>query len=248
MAQRPPRGAVCYHSLSRLRECSVRQLSIAGAWLLEPTLHRDSRGSFHEWFRACELTEATGAPFPLAQANCSVSHQGVLRGIHYADVPPGQTKYITCVYGAILDVVVDLRTGSPTFGRWEAVRLDDRRRQALHLSVGLGHSFLALAENTTVVYLTSSEYTPHREHAIHPFDPTLGIDWPAGIAPVLSDKDAAAPSLEQVQRAGKLPSYHACLAVMGLPAGPPRARPEQNQAVCRPAPRRSQPGCSAPGE
>ncbi|CAL9305446.1 dTDP-4-dehydrorhamnose 3,5-epimerase [Streptomyces rochei] len=194
----------------------MRQLNIEGAWLLEPTLHRDSRGSFHEWFRSSEFTEATGVTLPLAQANCSVSQRGALRGIHYADVPPGQAKYVTCVHGAILDVVVDLRTGSPTFGHWEAVRLDDQRRRALYLSVGLGHSFLALAENTTVVYLTSSEYAPHREHAIHPFDPTLGIKWPAGITPVLSEKDAAAPLLERARRVRMLPSYRDCLAAMGL--------------------------------
>lgn len=194
----------------------MRRLNIEGAWLLEPTLHRDSRGTFHEWLRISEFTEATGVIFPLAQANCSVSQRGALRGIHYADVPPGQAKYVTCVHGAVLDVVVDLRTGSPTFGHWEAVRLDDQRRQALYLSVGLGHSFLALAENTTVVYLTSSEYAPRREHAIHPLDPALGIKWPAGITPVLSDKDATAPSLEQARRAGMLPSYRDCLAAVGL--------------------------------
>ena len=193
----------------------MRRLSIEGAWLLEPHLHRDSRGSFHEWFRMSAFAGATGAAFPLAQANCSVSQRGALRGVHYAEVPPGQGKYITCVRGAVLDVVVDLRTGSPTFGRWEAVPLDDRSRQALYLSVGLGHSFLALADNTTVVYLTTSEYAPHREHAVHPFDPALGITWPAGITPVLSEKDAAAPSLAQAWQAGTLPSYRACREAPG---------------------------------
>jgi dTDP-4-dehydrorhamnose 3,5-epimerase len=117
-----------------------------------------------------------------------------------------------CVRGAIVDVVVDIRVGSPTFGQWEAVPLDDVGRHAVYLSEGLGHAFMALKEDTTVVYLCSTPYAPTREHGIHPLDPAIGIVWPeadrAGrpVTPVLSDKDAAAPSLEEAAAAGLLPT------------------------------------------
>ncbi|MCZ9337371.1 dTDP-4-dehydrorhamnose 3,5-epimerase, partial [Streptomyces sp. TRM76130] len=102
--------------------------------------------------RGAEFREATGYDLSLAQANCSVSRRGVLRGVHFSEVPPGQAKYVTCVRGAVLDVVVDLRTGSPGFGRWEAVRLDDDTRHAVFLAEGLGHAFMALSDDATVVY------------------------------------------------------------------------------------------------
>ncbi|MCW2941153.1 MAG: dTDP-4-dehydrorhamnose 3,5-epimerase, partial [Actinomycetia bacterium] len=140
----------------------------------------------------------------------SVSARGVLRGIHFADVPPGQAKYVTCVAGAILDVAVDLRVGSPTFGAWEAVRLDDVSRKGLYLAEGLGHAFLALTDQATVVYLCSEPYNPTGEHGVNPLDPEIGIAWPAGIEPLLSPKDAAAPTLAQAREAGLLPDYEQC--------------------------------------
>ncbi|MET9804038.1 dTDP-4-dehydrorhamnose 3,5-epimerase [Streptomyces sp. NPDC006368] len=188
----------------------MRALSIDGAWVMEPRVFHDSRGSFHEWFRAPDLTGAAGYGLGLAQANCSVSRRGTLRGIHFADVPPGQAKYVTCVRGAVLDVVVDLRTGSPTFRAWEAVPLDDRDHRAVHLAEGLGHAFMALTDDATVVYLCSRGYTPAREHGVHPLDPDLAITWPDGLAPLLSDKDAQAPTLAEAERAGLLPSHAAC--------------------------------------
>ncbi|WP_037885400.1 dTDP-4-dehydrorhamnose 3,5-epimerase [Streptomyces viridochromogenes] len=190
----------------------MRALGIAGAWVLEPKVFRDDRGGFHEWFRGAEFRETTGHDLPLAQANCSVSRWGVLRGVHFADVPPGQAKYLTCVRGVVLDVVVDLRVGSPTFGHWEALRLDDDGRQAVFLAEGLGHAFMALTDDATVVYLCSTGYAPQREHGVHPLDPDLGITWPAHIRPVLSPKDARAPSLAEATRSGMLPSYEACTA------------------------------------
>ncbi len=185
--------------------------AVADAHVLTPTLHGDDRGTFLEWFRHEELA-AAGHPFRLAQANASVSRAGVVRGVHFADVPPGQAKYVTCVSGAVLDVVVDVRVGSPTFGQWDAVRLDDVGRRALHLAEGLGHAFCALEPDSTVVYLCNDVYRPGVEHGIHPLDPALGIDWPAGLDLVLSEKDAAAPTLEQARAAGLLPSYDACVA------------------------------------
>ncbi|MER6514151.1 MULTISPECIES: dTDP-4-dehydrorhamnose 3,5-epimerase [unclassified Nonomuraea] len=185
----------------------MKRLSIDGALLYTPRILSDPRGVFLESFRAADLREATGRSIELAQVNCSVSSRGVLRGIHFADVPPGQAKYVMCVAGEALDVVVDVRVGSPTYGRWEAVRLDDVSRQGIFLTEGLGHGFMALSESATVVYLCSSPYDPAHEHGIHPLDPDLAIEWPIDVEPVLSAKDAAAPTLKQARDAGILPSW-----------------------------------------
>jgi dTDP-4-dehydrorhamnose 3,5-epimerase len=190
----------------------MEPLGIEGAWLFTPRIFRDGRGSFLEWFRGRELSEILGYQPEIAQANCSVSHRGVIRGIHFADVPPGQAKYVTCVSGAITDIVVDIRVGSPTFGRWEATLLDDIERRALFIGDGLGHAFMALTDDATVMYTCSTPYTPGREHEVHPLDPDIGIAWPDGGDLVLSEKDAAAPTLEQAQNAGILPRYEACTA------------------------------------
>lgn len=192
----------------------MEPMGIGGAWTFTPAVYRDERGYFLEWFQAAELSESLGYWPETAQANCSVSRRGVIRGIHFASVPPGQAKYVTCVGGAVLDVVVDLRTGSPSYARWEAVRLDDESRRAVFLSEGLGHAFIALSQEATVIYLCSTPYSPGREHGVHPLDPDIGIEWPADTEPVLSAKDATAPSLEEARRAGLLPGYAACAAYL----------------------------------
>lgn len=189
----------------------VRELAVAGAWEMTPRQHPDPRGVFLEWFTDPSLREAAGHGLSLAQANMSVSAAGVLRGIHVAEVPPGQAKYVTCVRGAVLDVVVDLRVGSPGFGTWDAVLLDDVDHRAVYLSEGLGHGFMSLEDASTVVYLCSSGYVPGREHGVDPLDPALGIAWPttgrdgSALRPVLSDKDRDAPSLAQALEQGLLP-------------------------------------------
>lgn len=193
----------------------IRPLEIDGALEITPVQHGDARGVFLEWFKASTFREAVGHDLELAQANCSVSAAGVLRGIHFADVPPGQAKYVTCVRGAALDVVVDIRVGSPTFGRWDSVLLDDVDRRQVYLAEGLGHAFMALEDDTTIVYLCSTPYAPEREHTVHPLDPALGITWPdrrrdgAPLEVVLSDRDAAAPSLADAVRDGILPTFEA---------------------------------------
>ena len=192
----------------------MKPISIGGAWTFTPAVHRDDRGYFLEWFRAGELSESLGHWPETAQANCSVSRRGVIRGIHFSDVPPGQAKYVSCVQGAILDVVVDIRVGSPSYGRWEAVRLDDESRQALFISEGLGHAFTALSDQATVIYLCSTPYAPGREHGVNPLDPAIGIRWPAETEPVLSPKDAAAPTLAEAHAAGLLPDYQECEAYL----------------------------------
>jgi dTDP-4-dehydrorhamnose 3,5-epimerase len=189
----------------------IRPLSIDGAFEVEPVQHRDPRGVFLEWYRFEALAAAVGHSLDLAQANLSTSAPDVIRGIHFTDVPPGQAKYVTCVSGAVLDVVVDIRVGSQTFGAWEAVRLDDEERRALYLAEGLGHGFCALAGGATVVYFCSSTYRPGHEHGIDPLDPELAIVWPNSV-PILSPKDAVAPSLAEAHDAGLLPRYDACSA------------------------------------
>ncbi|MFE9691033.1 dTDP-4-dehydrorhamnose 3,5-epimerase [Micromonospora sp. NPDC005806] len=191
----------------------IRPLSIDGAWEISPQQHGDPRGLFLEWYRFDRLAAAIGHPLRLAQANLSVSAHGVVRGLHFADLPPGQAKYVTCVRGAVIDVVVDIRVGSPTFGQWEAVRLDDDDRRAVYLSEGLGHGFCALTDDATLSYLCSATYNPAAEHTVHPLDPELAITWPTE-APLLSARDAAAPTLAQARAAGQLPDYQTCRSLL----------------------------------
>jgi dTDP-4-dehydrorhamnose 3,5-epimerase len=186
----------------------VRELSVAGAWEITPQVHSDSRGLFFEWFTDSAFAEFAGHRLDLRQANCSVSAAGVLRGVHFAQLPPSQAKYVTCLSGSVFDVVVDIRIGSPTFGKWDAVVLDARDRRSVYLSEGLGHAFLALEDDSTVVYLCSADYAPGREHTIDALDPAFDIAWPAVDGePIMSDRDRDAPSLSEVQAAGLLPTW-----------------------------------------
>jgi len=189
----------------------VRALAIDGSWVFTPPQHRDSRGTFLEWFRAEALAEL-GHPFTTAQANQSVSRLGALRGVHFASVPPSQAKYVTCMSGQVLDCVVDIRPGSPTYGEHEAVLLDDVERHGVYLAEGLGHAFMALSENAVISYLCSTPYNPANEHGIDPLDPDLALPWPREITPLLSPKDSEAPSLKEAEAAGLLPTYRECLA------------------------------------
>jgi dTDP-4-dehydrorhamnose 3,5-epimerase len=189
----------------------VTPLSIEGVWSFTPVLRPDDRGVFLESFKASAFTEAVGHPFGLQQMNISVSRANTVRGVHFADVPPGQAKYVQCFSGRILDVVVDIRVGSPTFGRWDAVELDDQSRAGLYIAEGLGHAFCALSDTAIVGYLCSEPYAPSHEHGIHPLDPDLALPWPAGDN-VLSPKDAAAPTLAEALQRGLLPDYAACAA------------------------------------
>ena len=190
----------------------VRALRVDGAWEVNPRQNRDDRGVFLEWFKDEAFQDAVGHRLDLKQANCSVSKRGTLRGIHFADVPPGQAKYVTCLHGAVLDVAVDIRVGSPTFGQWDSVLLDDKDRRAIYLAEGIGHAFMALTDDATVTYLCSEPYAPGREHGVHPLDPAIGIDWPSDIEPLLSPKDTEAPTLKEAEAQGLLPSYDACQA------------------------------------
>ena len=195
-------------------EPGIYDLPLSGTWVNTPRIFRDDRGAFLEWFRADAVAEKLGYPLDLPQANLSTSVEGVVRGIHYADVPPGQAKYVTCVAGRILDVIVDLRRGSTTFGRHIVVELSAENRRGLYLPVGMGHGFVVPEGSgpATVCYLVSESYNPDAEHGVNPLDPKLGIDWSvAGLADsdlVLSDKDRDAPGYREVE--ASLPSYSEC--------------------------------------
>lgn len=193
-----------------------RPLNIAGAVEFTPAQHGDDRGIFLEHYRFEPLEEAIGHPFAVRQGNTSVSKRGTVRGIHYALVPPGQAKYVTAVSGAVLDYVIDLRVGSPTFGTWESVRLDDADRRAVYLAEGLGHCFIALTEGAVVSYLVSQVFNPQRELGISPTDPDIGLVFPDEAGELLlSPKDLAAPSLQDAIDHGLLPSYEDCKAYEG---------------------------------
>lgn len=191
----------------------VHPLSIEGAWVFTPRQATDERGIFLESFAGVAFAEAVGHPLAIAQVNVSVSRQGTLRGVHFADVPPSQAKYVTCVGGAVLDVVVDIRVGSPTFGAICHVQLDDVGRRAIYLAEGLGHAFYALSENATVSYLCSTPYAPGREHGINPLDPAISWPWPIGGEMVISKKDRDAPTLAEAAASGLLPEYADCRAL-----------------------------------
>jgi dTDP-4-dehydrorhamnose 3,5-epimerase len=189
----------------------MEALSIEGAWVYTPKIFPDNRGLFNEWYRIGEFAADLGYPLDLRQVNCSVSKRGVVRGIHFTEVPPGQAKYVFCPSGALVDVIVDLRVGSPTFLRWEAVRLDEDDRRAVFLEHGLGHAIAAVSPQATAVYLCTSSYAPATDHDIHPLDPDIGIEWPLGNEMILSPKDDEAPSLAELSDKGVLPTYADCV-------------------------------------
>ncbi len=192
-----------------------RPLAVEGAWEITPRQFADPRGVFLESYNEGPFAATVGHRLSVAQTNISVSAAGVVRGIHFADVPPGQAKYVTCASGAIFDVVVDIRVGSPTFGIWDSVLLDDIDRKAVYLSEGLGHAFMSIEDGSTVTYLCSTPYNPGHEHEIYPLDPEIGIEWPtkardgSPIEPQLSGKDAEGPTLSQGREADLFPTVEA---------------------------------------
>jgi len=188
-----------------------RQLAVPHAVKVIPRHIRDARGCFYEQFRRQELAAVVGHPFTLAQVNHSVSRRGTLRGIHSVLTPPGQAKFVTCLRGAILDIVVDIRVGSPTFGVYDVTVLDDRSGAAVYVAEGLGHAFLALTAQACVSYLCSTPYVPGTPFEIDPLDPELNLPWPLRGEPLMSEKDRNAPSLAEAKERGLLPDYQDCL-------------------------------------
>jgi dTDP-4-dehydrorhamnose 3,5-epimerase len=167
-----------------------------GLVLLEPVVHGDERGFFVETFRA-DVAVEHGIPTDFVQDNHSRSRQGTLRGIHF-QTHPGQGKLVRVARGRVFDVAVDLRRDSPTFGQWEGVELDDTSGRMLFIPVGFGHGFLVLSEVADFVYKCTNYYDPATEAGIRFDDPAVGVEWPAGVELLYSERDATAPSLADV--------------------------------------------------
>ena len=185
----------------------ITQTAVLDAYRIEPEHLFDCRGSFFEAWRYAELNDRIGHEFSVAQVNYSTSARNTLRGIHGTTVPPGQAKLVTCVRGAALDVVIDLRVGSPTFGQFEITVQEAGSGLGVYLADGLGHAFLALSDDTCMNYLCSAEYVPGTMIDIQALDPEIGIPWPIAGEPVRSAKDAEAPTLAEALAAGLLPEY-----------------------------------------
>lgn len=192
---------------------TVKELSIPGCFefVLQPW--PDERGLVVEAMRRETFAAAVGHSFDVAQVNISVSRRGVIRGVHYVALP-GQAKYVSCLRGEVLDVLVDLRLGSPTFGRSETLSLSEHSRSALYIPIGVGHAYLSLTDDSTVLYLMSAQYVAERQRTVHPLDPALALPWEDAIERadlILSPLDSAAPGLAEAERLGLLLPYDECL-------------------------------------
>lgn len=190
---------------------TVRRLAIDGAVEFTPSVYRDERGLFASPYQEAAFTATFGWPlFPVRDLSHNVSARGVLRGIHYTSTPPGRAKYVYCPYGKVQDFLIDLRVGSPTFGRWDSTKLGGDTCRAIYVPVGVGHAFLSLADDSMIVYAMSKGYVAEDELAISPLDPALGLPLPTGVTPVQSDRDRAAPTLVEALERGLLSDYGTC--------------------------------------
>lgn len=188
----------------------MRELAVTGGFEFTPEPHRDERGLFVSPLQERPFLDAVGHHFAVAQTNHIESGRGVLRGLHFTTTPPGQEKFVYCVRGRALDVIVDIRVGSPTFGTWDAVELDSESFRAMYFPKGTGHAFLALEDDTVMSYLVTTGYRAELEQAIHPHDPDLGLPWPEDIETILSTRDTEAVGLHEARRRGLLPDYADC--------------------------------------
>jgi len=167
----------------------ARTADIPGLVLVAPTVHRDARGFFREIWHADRYVDL-GIAEPFVQDNASYSQRGVLRGLHFQE-PGAQGKLVTAVLGHVYDVAVDVRVGSPTFGRWAGVHLTGDNGLQLYLPPGVAHGFIVLSDVALFSYKCTAYYAPAAERVLRWDDPDLGIVWPAGIAPTVSPRDAA---------------------------------------------------------
>lgn len=186
----------------------IQPLGIVGCFLIEHDVFPDERGLFREWFKSSALKKL-GNKFEVAQANFSVSQQGVIRGLHYSLAPGGQMKLITCAHGRIADVLVDIRTGSPTYLKQVQIRLESNSGTTILIDSGVAHGFSVLSEFAATVYLTSSEYAAQFEKSLNPYDIKLAVNWPLpkGSRGILSLSDSEAISFEKAMEIGALPKY-----------------------------------------
>ena len=187
----------------------VTPLKIDGSWIIDLKIFEDGRGFFYESFRSEIAKKYFSREFSIKQSNTSVSKKGSVRGIHYALVPPSQAKYVQCQKGSIIDYVIDIRVGSPTFSQFVEVELSATNPQAIFIEEGLAHAFVALEDETVVTYFVSENYNPEREKGINPFDSDLNIKWP-DVNLELSEKDKLAISLKEAQVQNLLPMFDEC--------------------------------------
>ena len=181
----------------------VSPLAIAGAWILESPLYPDERGIFREWFKLEALKENGIPAFEVRQANTSISKKGVIRGIHYSPEINGQTKLVTCTSGSVLDVIVDLRPESITYGDHLEVELSESLGKCVYISSGLGHGFQALEDKSVVTYLLDKEYSPNNEFGINPVDLNLNIKWPL-LDFHISEKDRTSANFSRINEGQNL--------------------------------------------
>jgi len=185
---------------------NLRELDIAGLYVAESRVFSDDRGYFREWFKASDF-EVAGLSFSTEQSNLSMSTRNVVRGLHYSMAPRGQAKVVTCVYGTLDDVIVDIRVGSPTFGKVVTVSLGADQGTTVVLPGCVAHGFCVTSDIAALSYLLSSPYDAPHELEINPLDPEINVPWALTGEANLSEKDAAAPSLAQRMAAGELPQY-----------------------------------------
>jgi len=185
----------------------VVELSLPGVYLLESPVWGDERGFFREWFQSPDLLTA-GLDFSAHQANLSTSTRNVVRGLHYSLAPQGQAKVVTCVFGELHDVIVDIRVGSPAFGRLEVVHLAAGEERSVYVPAGVAHGFCVTSELGALTYLLSSPFNAAFELEIDPFDAEIDVPWTIDGEAIVSPKDAAAPSLRERRDAQELPRYH----------------------------------------
>ncbi|MGW0591226.1 dTDP-4-dehydrorhamnose 3,5-epimerase family protein [Streptosporangium sp. NPDC002607] len=191
-----------------------RALAVTGAFEFTPEVFPDERGLFVSPFQEAAFVEAVGHPlFPVAQTSQSASVRGVLRGIHFTLAPPGTAKYVHCTRGSALDIVVDLRVGSPTFGEWDQVVLTGESFRSVYFPPGLGHAFVALEDGTVMSYLLSQRYRKENELALSALDPEIGLRLPEDLAPIQSERDREAPTLAKARALDMLPDYKECLRI-----------------------------------
>ena len=177
---------------------------IDGAWLITEESHIDNRGYFREWYMPNKLKDLPNFCFVPAQGNVSKSKLGVIRGMHYSTSIIGQQKWITCTKGRILDVILDVRLNSPTYGLYNVIELSEVNGISVYIESGIAHGFISLTDDTLVTYLTSTTYSYEDEHTINPFDPDIQIQWPK-MDYLLSVRDKTAPTLDSQREKGLLP-------------------------------------------
>ncbi|MFB7300809.1 dTDP-4-dehydrorhamnose 3,5-epimerase family protein [Streptomyces rubiginosohelvolus] len=192
----------------------IRRLAVEGALEFTPDVYSDDRGFVAVPFAREVFEEAHGGPlFPVAQTIHSSSRKGVVRGMHYTVAPPGMSKFAYCARGEALYLTLDIRVGSPTFGRSDAVAMDQKSFRSLYIPVGVSNGFVALTDDTVISYMISKRYVSEDERALSALDPALGLPLPAGIDPVLAERDRRAPTLAEALERGELPDYEECLAL-----------------------------------